>query len=149
MLYYSRQTGGFYDAGIHGTKGEEGSTVPADAVEISAADHAALLAEQEAGTRILAGPSGEPVALTPQATPEEVLAALRARRDRELAATDWTQLGDAALNEAQRKLWAEHRKALRDLPALVQAAIESGQDPAAVPYPPAPKIAPPTRGHAV
>jgi prophage DNA circulation protein len=35
-------------------------------------------------------------------------------------------------------LWAEHRRALRELPALVEAAIAQGQEPSAVPYPAAP-----------
>ena len=35
-------------------------------------------------------------------------------RDRELAATDWTQLPDAPCD---KQAWAEYRQALRDLPA--------------------------------
>lgn len=38
---------------------------------------------------------------------------LRAWRNRELAATDFTQLADAS---ADRAAWAEYRQALRDLP---------------------------------
>ena len=39
---------------------------------------------------------------------------VRAVRDRELAATDWTQLPDAPCDKAA---WAKYRQALRDLPA--------------------------------
>ncbi|RGP39049.1 tail fiber assembly protein [Pseudotabrizicola alkalilacus] len=47
--------------------------------------------------------------------PEAVWAALRAERDRRLAACDWTQLPDATVN---REAWAAYRAALRDLPSL-------------------------------
>lgn len=42
-------------------------------------------------------------------TAEEV----RAERDKHLSASDWTQLGDAAVNQAA---WATYRQALRDIP---------------------------------
>lgn len=40
----------------------------------------------------------------------------RPLRDQMLAASDWTQLPDAPLSEAQRAEWREYRQALRDLP---------------------------------
>jgi hypothetical protein len=40
--------------------------------------------------------------------------ALRNERDRLLAASDWTQVPDAPVDQAA---WAEYRQALRDLPA--------------------------------
>lgn len=55
MLFFSKSTGGFYDREIHG----EG--VPSDAVEISEAQHAALLAGQSHGKLIVADASGAPV----------------------------------------------------------------------------------------
>jgi hypothetical protein len=39
---------------------------------------------------------------------------LRIWRDRELAASDWTQLADSTADKAA---WATYRQALRDLPA--------------------------------
>ena len=42
--------------------------------------------------------------------------AVRAERDRRLAASDWTQLPDAQLPDAQRAAWKKYRQALRDLP---------------------------------
>lgn len=45
---------------------------------------------------------------------EIYLARLRHWRDNELAATDWTQVADAPVNQAA---WATYRQALRDLPA--------------------------------
>lgn len=50
------------------------------------------------------------------ADPAEILRSLRRRRDRRLAASDWTQLPDAPLSAAERGAWAAHRQALRDLP---------------------------------
>jgi hypothetical protein len=47
--------------------------------------------------------------LDPVPTVEEV----RAKRDRLLAASDWTQVLDAPVDQAA---WAEYRQALRDVP---------------------------------
>lgn len=70
-LYYSAATGGFYDSAIHG------SAIPADAVKITAAQHAALLAGQEGGKRIAADAKGKPTLITPQAdSPGQQLARL-------------------------------------------------------------------------
>lgn len=55
-------------------------------------------------------------------------AALRAERNRRIAACDWTQMPDAPLTDAQRKAWAAHRQALRDLP-------KATKDPAAPVWP--------------
>jgi hypothetical protein len=52
-------------------------------------------------------PSPEPV--LPSPTAEEV----RTERDRLLAASDWTQVADAPVDQAA---WAEYRQALRDVP---------------------------------
>lgn len=50
---------------------------------------------------------------------------VRVVRDRELAATDWTQLPDAPCD---REAWAEYRQALRDLP-------EQNDDPKLIIFP--------------
>lgn len=42
--------------------------------------------------------------------------AVRARRDALLAATDWTQMPDAPLTEAQKLAWTAYRQTLRDVP---------------------------------
>lgn len=55
-------------------------------------------------------------------------AALRAERDRLLAASDWTDLPSARLTDAQRAAWRAYRAALFDLP-------ETTQDPAAPIWP--------------
>ena len=137
--FFSPSTGGFFDETIHGRKGRKGSRIPKDAVAVTDEEHAELLAQQSEGKSIVAGDGGRPVAVLLDRSVDEALASLRARRDRDLAATDWTQLGDAALSAAKRRLWAEHRKALRDLPSMVEAAVAAGQHPATIPYPSAPQ----------
>jgi hypothetical protein len=52
-VLYSASAGGFYLPGVH-------SVIPADAVEITADEHRALLAGQGNGQRIAAGADGKP-----------------------------------------------------------------------------------------
>lgn len=99
--------------------------LPDDAVEISAERHAELMAAQADGKTWRPGADGLPEIAERVRSAEEVLAAARSQRDRELAATDWTQLPDA-LTAAKRKLWAAHRKALRELPAHIEEAMGNG-----------------------
>lgn len=54
---------------------------------------------------------------TPHAIRSQDAAALRGERDRRLAATDWTQMPDAPLADADRAAWQAYRQALRDMPA--------------------------------
>ncbi|MBU8545801.1 MULTISPECIES: hypothetical protein [Roseomonadaceae] len=63
MYHYAPSTGGFYRADIHG------AAVPADAVPVSPDLHAALIAAQAAGQRILPGPDGAPIAQDPPPPP--------------------------------------------------------------------------------
>ena len=58
-MFYSKQTGGFYDRDIHG------DNIPADAVEITDAEHAALLEGQSSGKIITADNNGNPVLSDP------------------------------------------------------------------------------------
>ena len=53
-MFYAKSTGGFYSREIHG------DNIPADAVEITAEEHAALLAGQGQGKRITADADGRP-----------------------------------------------------------------------------------------
>mgnify|MGYP000250312012 CR=1 FL=1 len=57
-LYYSQSSGGFYDSTTH-------SRLPEDAVEISAEQHATLLAGQSTGQVIMPGKDGKPVLTFP------------------------------------------------------------------------------------
>lgn len=58
-MFYSPSTGGFYTEDIHG------GNIPSDAVEITDAEHAALLAAQSEGFKIEADAQGRPVAVPP------------------------------------------------------------------------------------
>jgi len=83
-MLYAKSTGGFYDAAIHG------GDIPSDAVEITAEHHAALLAAQATGKRIVSDADGYPIAVDPPApTLDELKAAKNAEinRARELANT--------------------------------------------------------------
>lgn len=66
-MLYSATTGGFYSAETHG------DNIPADAVEITAEQHAQLLADQSAGATIQPDQDGFPVAVfPPPPTPEQI-----------------------------------------------------------------------------
>jgi hypothetical protein len=47
---------------------------------------------------------------------DRAAAEIRTERDAKLAATDWTQVADAPVDQAA---WATYRQALRDIPAQV------------------------------
>lgn len=66
-MLYAKSTGGFYDPEIN-------TNIPADAVEITELDHAALLAAQAVGKIIKADAEGKPVAVTVSLTPDQIRA---------------------------------------------------------------------------
>lgn len=78
------------------------------------------------------------VDLTDEAGGDELLASrlagVRARRNELLAACDWTQMIDVALNPAEIAAWQEYRQQLRDLPVAV-----TQDNMWAVPWPAAPE----------
>lgn len=111
-MFYSASTSGFYTPSIHG------ASIPVDAVEITAAYHAELLAAQSAGKRIVPDVNGYPVAVDPPPpTDAELATAIRAERDTRITSSDWTQLPDVPLTAAQKSDWAAYRQALRDVTA--------------------------------
>lgn len=76
-MFYSKATGGFYTAEIHGIN------IPADAVEITPAEHAALLDAQSAGKLITGDAAGFPVAVDPPPPGvAQIWEAIKAERDR-------------------------------------------------------------------
>lgn len=78
-MFYSKSTGGFYDAAIHG------GNIPADAVEITAEHHAAVIEGQSQGKLIQADVNGRPVLADPlPPTPEQVIASMTAAVQRHL-----------------------------------------------------------------
>ena len=80
-MFYSASSSGFYDTAIHG------DTIPADAVEITPEEHAALLAGQSAGKRIVPNASGQPILAGPTVaeTKAAKLEGIKAERDRRKA----------------------------------------------------------------
>lgn len=92
-LFYSAATGGFYDDAVH-------AELPADAVPITAARHAELIAAQETGAEIVPSERGTPVIHRHKPTAEELRAKLLAETDREanrriLAISPiWQQMND-------------------------------------------------------
>lgn len=68
-MYYSKQTNGFYDREIHGDK------IPADAVEITAEEHQAIIDGQSQGKLIQVDASGHPILVDPPPpTSEQIIA---------------------------------------------------------------------------
>ena len=73
-MFYSKSTGGFYSHEIHG------DNIPGDAVEITEAEHAALIDGQSNGKRIVADESGRPILQDPPPpTAKQITARLEAR----------------------------------------------------------------------
>lgn len=69
-----------------------------------------------------------PLPLLASPLPEVEWAAIRARRDQLLRASDFTQLPDFPASDVQRGEVAAYRKALRDIP-------EQGADPSKITWP--------------
>lgn len=92
-LFYSAATRGFYDDEVH-------AELPADAVPITAARHAELIAAQETGAEIVPSDRGTPIIHRHKPTAEELRAKLLAETDREanrriLAISPiWQQMND-------------------------------------------------------
>lgn len=115
-MFYAKSTGGFYDPTIH-------TTIPDDAVEISADRHQTLLAAQSTGKHIKADADGHPIAIDlPTPTTADLLIAVRRERNARLRGCDWTQLSDSPLTGTDRAAWVAYRKALRDFPATCDPA---------------------------
>lgn len=123
-MFYSKETGGFYDEALHGarllnvqdpsvpdglaTVPNPDCRIPADAVEISDDNYAALLAAQTDGQVIQSNKKGEPVAAK---RPEPAFAEVRAE-----------YLGSVR---------AARREVLLTLPGLWMAATADGDKTAA------------------
>ncbi|WP_216233936.1 phage tail assembly chaperone [Novosphingobium sp. NDB2Meth1] len=133
--FWSAEAGGFYDEDIHGAKlipapqsareikaGKRPKMVPnpdclipADAVAISDQTYGRLMDDQSAGLEIVDLGNG-PLARTREQDPETRQTMRQRQRDRLLAASDWTQLGDTLVDQPELKsAWAAYRQALRDL----------------------------------
>lgn len=115
------------------TAADAGDTALANAhyAEANRLDHQAQALRGAGDNAMLAeglqpDPDADPVAIVPLTKAEldqrakdqeagKTLAQVRALAERDVAlrASDWTQLPDAPLTDAERTAWTEHRKALR------------------------------------
>lgn len=83
-MFYSKSTGGFYDTAIHG------GNIPDDAVEITTAQHHALIEGQSQGKQITADKKGKPVLTDPPApTAEQLQTQANSAALAYLSQTDW------------------------------------------------------------
>ena len=115
-MLYSATTCGFYDRSIN-------IAIPADAVEITAERHAALLAGQSAGQLITADESGYPVLADP---PPASLDTLRDRALSQLPA--WEKAERAAGIEHAGQRWLTTPSALQDFrDVLLAGAVPNEQ----------------------
>lgn len=125
---YSSSTGGFYDTSIHG------SDIPADAVEITNEQHAALLEGQSSGKVIGVDADGNPILIAP-ARPmlDECIAALVNEIDNDADAIYSAALGNRATEyaeaEAQAQVFADVGYA-GSVPAYVQAWADASDETA-------------------
>ena len=135
-MIYSKSTGGFYTREIHG------DNIPADAVEITEAEHAALIEGQSQGKRIVADESGRPILKgPPPPTPEQTVAQYTAAVQKHLDDFARTQNYDGILSAASYatstvpKFKAEGQYAVEARDATwakcyeVLAAVEAGSRP--------------------
>jgi hypothetical protein len=148
MRYYAKSTNGFYDTDIDGertiiiadpvwtpppnsepdltaptiTVPNPACTIPADAVEITDAEHRALMQGQADGLQIVADAKGRPIAVAPPPlSAEELRAAAQRKRDSLLRLAtqrmeplqDAVDLGMATDEESAALLaWKRYRVAL-------------------------------------
>ncbi|OYX16616.1 MAG: hypothetical protein B7Z07_02425 [Sphingomonadales bacterium 32-67-7] len=91
--------------------------IPADAVPVTPSEYEKLFAAQSEG-KVIVARGGRPRAVDAEEDAETRTARNRLRRDRLLAASDWTQLPDSPLASDQRAAWATYRQALRDMDLL-------------------------------
>lgn len=99
-MFYSKSTSGFYDPAIHG------GNMPADAVEITKDEHAALIAGQAEGKIIAADASGRPVLQdSPAPTAEQIAAAVTAARAAAYVAESDPLFFKAQRGEATTEEW--------------------------------------------
>jgi hypothetical protein len=135
-MLYAKSTGGFYDRAIHG------DNIPADAVEITEAEHAALIEGQALGKRIVADENGRPILQDPPPpTAEQIIAQYTAAVQKHLDSFAQTRGYDNIMSAATYatstvpKFKAEGQYAVEARDATwakcyeVLAAVEAGTRP--------------------
>lgn len=121
-MFYSKSTGGFYTSEIHG------DNIPDDAVEITEAEHAALLEWQSQGKVIVADESGRPILQDPPPpTAEQIMSRLEARvqfwLDEQARALGYDDIKSAVTyaEESAIPKFQQEGRAMRRLRSLVWA----------------------------
>ena len=135
-VFYSPTTGGFYTAEIHG------DNIPADAVEITIEEHAALIEGQSMGKVIVADENGRPILQDPPPpSPEQIVAQYTAAVQKHLDDFARTRNYDSILSAAtyatstNPKFAVEGQYAVEARDATwakcyeVLAAVEAGSSP--------------------
>lgn len=135
-VFYSPTAGGFYTREIHG------DNIPADAVEITEAEHAALLEGQSMGKIIVADESGRPILQDPppptaEQTIEQYMAAVQEHLDTFARTRNYDSILSAATYATSTvpKFAAEGQYAVEARDATwakcyeVLAAVEAGSRP--------------------
>lgn len=133
-MYYAKSTGGFYDRDIHGDR------IPEDAVEITKAEHTALLAGQAEGKRIVPDAGGVPVLQEPppfvapdvgQVTMRQARLALLESGKLDLVAPAIDQLSEPDRTKARIE-WEFAQDVRKDWPLIQALAPSIGLDAAAL-----------------
>lgn len=136
-VFYSPTTGGFYIREIHG------DNIPADAVEITEAEHATLIEGQSKGQRIVADENGRPILQDPPPpTAGQIMSRLASRvqswLDGQARALGYDDIKSAVsyAEEPAVPRFQQEGQALRRLRSLVWArydeilnAVQAGQRP--------------------
>lgn len=110
MIRYSASSNGFYDTDING------GDIPSDAIDITEDEYKSILYGQAAGKIISADFAGKPVLReqSPQ-TAEQLTSAVRTKRDRLIAETDYLVLIDYPITPEKLELVKTYRQLLRDI----------------------------------
>lgn len=128
-MFYSAQTGGFYDRAIH-------TNIPADAVEITREEWQGLLEGQAAGKVIVAGKGGKPELREPAPAAPFVPRSVTPRQARLalLAAGHLQAVQEAmsALPEAAKIEWEYSTAVERESALVAQMGAALGLDDAAL-----------------
>lgn len=128
-MFYSAQTGGFYDRAIH-------TEIPADAVEITTEEWQALLDGQAQGKVIVAGKGGKPELRDPEPPAPVVPRSVTPRQARLalLAAGHLPAVQEAmsALPEAAKIEWEYATSVERDSALVAQMGAALGLNDAAL-----------------
>lgn len=124
-MLYSPAAGGFFDPALDYPGG-----LPADAVEISAAKHAQMLAGQAAGRAIRPGKGGKPVLADRVPLRAELAAAVRREAARRIAAIApvWQQLNDLRAPSPAAEARFAAIDAVRAASALIEQDLAATAD---------------------